>query len=61
MGFKYVTVKKACGGHSSVSKGDVERNSPELYAYAEKVCNELKAEWVPKDHNAVWVYRPNEL
>ena len=55
MGFKYVTVKKACGGHSSVSKGDVERNSPELYAYAEKVCNELKAEWVPKDRNAVWV------
>ena len=61
MGFKYVTVKKVCGGHSSYSKGDVERNSPELYAYAEKVCNELKAEWVPKDHNAVWVYRPNEL
>jgi len=60
MGFKYVTVKQAYA-YSSLSKGDVERNSPELYAFAEKVCNELKAKWVPKNHNGVWVYRPNEL
>lgn len=61
MGYKYVIVKSLVEYNNKISKGDAERNSPELYAFAEKVCNELKAEWVPKNHNSVWVYRPNEL
>ena len=61
MGARYTTVAKALNSNTSVDKGQIERNSPELFAFAEKVCSELKAKWTPRDYNTVYVYRPNEL
>ena len=61
MGARYVTVAKALNSNTSVDKSKVERDTPELFAFARKVCSELKAEWVPRDHNTAYVYRHNEL
>ena len=62
MGAKYETVSKALADKRySGDKDQYEIYHPELFTFAEKVCSELKAEWVPRDEATAHIYRSNEL
>ena len=61
MGAKYTTVAGAIAWDDRKDK--LESTNPWLFAFAEKVCSELKAEWSPRDegYHTAYIYRPNEL